>query len=231
MSAAALTVRGETLLLHPERAVIWPRRRAAIVADTHFGKSSVFGRNGLAVPGGADETDRRRLTRLANAFDIRRLIVLGDFLHAPLDEGSQEALDMEAWIASLAGIRVQVIAGNHDRGISSGWRGSIDWIAGEHVEAPFRFVHDDSQNHFGDTCAAFCISGHTHPVITLKGLRKRYTRVPVFWLREQGLVLPSFGLFTGGFSISPAPGERVFAVSPERVVSFPVQPAGGGSGT
>lgn len=222
MSAEPLEICGETLLLHPDRAVIWPRLHAAIVADTHFGKSSVFGRNGLAVPAGTDEADRTRLSRLVDAFGLRRLIVLGDFLHQPLDPGSQEALDMERWSKSLAGIRIQVIAGNHDRGISSGWRGSIDWIAGDYVETPFRFVHDDSRPDSRDARAAFSLSGHTHPVISLKGLRKRSARVPVFWLRQHGLVLPSFGLFTGGYLISPVTGERVFAVSPDKVVPFPV---------
>jgi uncharacterized protein len=224
MTVVPLAIRGESLLLHPGRAVIWPRCRAAIVADTHFGKSGVFGRNGVAVPAGADDFDRARLTRLIAELDIRRLIVLGDFLHAPLQADSQEARDMETWNASLAGVKIQVIAGNHDRGIASGWRGTIDWIAGEHVEMPFRFVHDASKT----TCtgsADFSLSGHVHPVVALKGLRKRASRVPVFWLRAQGLVLPSFGSFTGGYLIAPAQGEQVFAVSPERVIAFPARQA------
>jgi DNA ligase-associated metallophosphoesterase len=219
VSAAALEIRGETLLLHPDRAVIWPRLRAAIVADTHFGKSGVFGRNGLAVPAGTDASDRARLNRLIAAYDIRRLIVLGDFLHAPLESASQEALDLQDWSASLAGIHLQVIAGNHDRGTTGGWRGSIDWIAGEHLEPPFRLVHHATHPAAGE----FSLSGHVHPVVSLRGLRKRSARVPVFWLRERGLILPSFGLFTGGQLIAPGKGEQVFAVSPEKVVPFPAQ--------
>ncbi len=222
MSAAALEICGETLLLHPDRAVIWPRLRAAIVADTHFGKSGVFGRNGLAVPAGTDAADRARLTRLLSSFQICRLIVLGDFLHAPLDAGSQEAIEMEKWIGSLAGVHIQVIAGNHDRGISSGWRGAIDWVAHEHIEPPFRFVHDGTHSGFAGGDAVFSLSGHLHPVVSLRGLRKRSARVPVFWLREHGLILPSFGLFTGGQLITPERGERVFAVSPETVIAFPI---------
>jgi uncharacterized protein len=214
---------GETLLLHPERAVIWPRLRTAIVADTHFGKSSVFGRNGFAVPAGTDDADRARLTRLVAEFGVRRLIVLGDFLHAPLDLESQEARDMEMWTASLGGIEIRVIAGNHDGGIARGWRGSIDWIAGEHTEPPFRFVHDASRAPSAGGSASFCLSGHIHPVVALKGLRKRAARVPVFWLRAHGMVLPSFGLFTGGYLIAPAQGEQVFAVSSERVIPFPAR--------
>lgn len=216
----AITVTGQTLLLHPDRAVIWPKAGAIIVADTHFGKSSVFNRNGLAVPGGTDADDRARLTRLLSSCGGRRLIVLGDFLHAPLAHGSQESHDMQQWTRSLAGIHIQVIAGNHDRGVLTGWRGSIDWIVGDHLEPPFRFVHDAGAGH--EHADIFSLSGHVHPVITLKGLRKRAARVAVFLLRKNGMILPSFGSFTGGHVVRAAPGERIFAVSPDRVVPFPV---------
>jgi uncharacterized protein len=219
--SAIVTIRNEQLLMHPDRAVIWPKAAAVIVADTHFGKSGVFNRNGLAVPGGTDEADLERLTRLIRASSSRRLIVLGDFLHAPLAPESHAARALEDWTRSLAGIHIQVIAGNHDRGTTTGWRGSIDWISGEHLEPPFRFVHDA-----GDGTAHhefFYLSGHVHPVASLQGLRKRAARVPVFWLRNSGLVLPSFGSFTGGYIVSAAQGERIFAVSPESVVPFPAR--------
>lgn len=223
MSAeTSLTVCGEKLLLHGDRAVIWARCRAVIVADTHFGKSSVFNQHGVAVPAGTDELDRARLTRLLDRFEGRRLIILGDFVHGPLALDSPEARDLERWTRSLAGIKIQVIAGNHDRGVSRGWRGSIEWIAGDHFEAPFRFVHDCTSKLSADR-GAFSLSGHLHPVIALKSLRKRSARVPAFWLRKSGLILPSFGSFTGGFLIAPKEGERVFAVSPEKVVPFPIR--------
>ena len=222
MSAeTSLSVCGEELLLVGDRAVIWARSRAVIVADTHFGKSSVFNRHGVAVPAGTDERDRARLTHLLHRFGARRLLILGDFMHEPLDPDSQEALDLERWTRSLGGIKIQVIAGNHDRGVSRGWRGSIEWITGDHFEAPFRFVHDMSK--LSASCDTFSLSGHLHPVIALKGLRKTSARVPAFWLRKSGLILPSFGSFTGGFLVAPTEGERVFAVSPEQVVPFPVR--------
>ena len=42
----SLQIKGEQLLLHPERAVVWSRLKTVIVADTHFGKSSYFARHG-----------------------------------------------------------------------------------------------------------------------------------------------------------------------------------------
>jgi len=114
-----------------------------------------------------------------------------------------------------------VIAGNHDRGIARGWRGSIDWIDSAHFVPPFCFVHDSAKGACTGT-DAFLMSGHIHPVIKLRGLRKRAARAAVFWLRPEGLVLPSFGLFTGGQLICPSQGEQVFVVSPDNVVPFPV---------
>lgn len=221
MSVTPITVRDEELWLHPERAVIWPRLGAVIVADTHFGKSSLFNRHGLAVPAGTDDLDRRRLTRLLTTSGSRRLIVLGDFLHEPIDVTSEDAQQLELWSRTLKGVQIQVIAGNHDRGNRQGWRGSIDWIDGVYVEPPFCFVHD-SQKAMSCGENAFSLSGHVHPVIKLRGLRKRAARAAAFWLRADGLVLPSFGVFTGGQLINPSRAEQVFVVSPDSVVPFPV---------
>ena len=225
---AVIQIGGETLWLHPERAILWPKGGAVIVADTHFGKSSVFGRHGLAVPAGSDDKDRERLTRLVCDSEAQRLIILGDFVHEPLRIGSREAADLERWSASLRSIRIQVIAGNHDRGISHGWRGSLEWIAGELIEPPFRFIHDLTKAR-AQVQDLFSLSGHIHPVIALKGMRKSISRIPVFWQREESLVLPSFGLFTGGYLIKPESGERVFAVGPEQVVPFPPRQIGSAS--
>lgn len=219
--AVQLRIHGETLWLHPQRAVVWRRGNALIVADTHFAKSSALARHGMAIPAGTDEGDRSRLTQLISEVSAQRLIVLGDFLHQPIAPDSPEAIQMQCWCDSLRNTRIQVIAGNHDRGVSTGWRGSIEWIAGEHEEWPLRFIHDDSSISAGKSI--FSLSGHVHPVVALRGLRKRSSRVPAFWLREHGLVLPSFGLFTGGHLIEPAIGEQLFAVSPEQVVAFPVK--------
>jgi DNA ligase-associated metallophosphoesterase len=231
MGTVPLEISGETLLLHPERAVIWPRAAAVIVADTHFGKSSSFGRHGLAVPAGSDQEDRARLTGLIESFECRRLIILGDFLHEPLHPASTEAKELEIWSSSLmcSGVAIQVIAGNHDRGVAAGWRGSLEWIDGERWEPPFRLVHDATRR---DAALqdGFSLSGHIHPVIALRGLRKRVARIPAFWQRDAGLVLPSFGSFTGGYVISPGPGDRIFGVSRDAVVPFPSISKGGRSG-
>jgi DNA ligase-associated metallophosphoesterase len=219
-AAAEVTVAGETLLLHHERAVIWPARRTVIVADTHFGKSAVFGRHGVAVPAGSDEIDRERLTRLLQVTQATRLLVLGDFVHAPLDSHAAEARMLAAWCASLAAIEIRIVAGNHDRTSAPPGCASLNWQRGDLIEPPFRFTHDAERGGVARASGLFTLSGHIHPVARLMGLRKRAARVPIFWQRPGGLVLPSFGIFTGGYVVAPADGDAVFAVGPERVVRF-----------
>jgi DNA ligase-associated metallophosphoesterase len=232
----ALQVGGEALLLHAERAVIWPRCRTVIVADTHFGKSGYFGRHGIAVPAGSDEHDWVRLERLVSEHEARRLVILGDFLHTPaLGEGESDRL--AAWLAALgARVEVHVVAGNHDRACSDEYRDSdgphriwdhpatLRWWDTQWIEPPFRFIHEaapansknGSANLSGD--GDFTLSGHVHPVARLGPGRKGSLRAPAFWLRHNGLVLPSFGSFTGGFAVRVAPGERLFAATGSRVL-------------
>jgi uncharacterized protein len=208
-----LNLRGEELQLHPNRAVVWPRRKMVIVADTHFGKSSYFGRHGIPVPAGSDHEDRDRLTRLVVECGAEQLIVLGDFLHAPISADSREARDLDAWAQALAPVRVTVIAGNHDRGTPR-LAASIEWREGELHEPPFRMIHEATDENSDNT---FSLSGHVHPVMRLQSAGKLRLRIPVFWQRASGLILPSFGAFTGGFAVRPAPGEQLFAAGPTAV--------------
>lgn len=210
-----LTVCGETLLLHPERAAIW--RRTVIVADTHFGKSSFFARHGIAVPKGSDDDDRARLTELIQASQAQRLIVVGDFLHAPLTPDSAEARDLDAWARALAPVRITVVAGNHDRGTGRP-SALIEWHEQELRDPPFRFVHDAAASK--DLGLPFTLSGHVHPVMRFHVSSKQRLRVPVFWHCANGLVLPSFGAFTGGFAVRPALREQLFAAGPNAVTKI-----------
>jgi metallophosphoesterase superfamily enzyme len=229
---------GERLWLQPERAVVWPRQSTVIVADTHFGKSAIFGQHGIAVPGGADALDFSRLERLLQESAATRLLVLGDFFHGAVRADSPTAMQLAAWLESLLPVRVQVVAGNHDRRVLQLWQPPVQWESMELQEGPFRFVHEapdvhethadqadrDVQTMPGQVAAAtsgsYSFSGHVHPVLRIGGRRKRATRVPVFWATPRGMVLPSFGLFTGGAVIRPAPDDTLYVVGPERVLKW-----------
>jgi DNA ligase-associated metallophosphoesterase len=219
MTSGALSreIRGETLLLHPERALSWPAQRLLVVADTHFGKSSLFGRHGIAVPAGADALDRTRIDALLRSTGSERLLVLGDFLHGPVQVGSPTARDLEDWIQRLHPVQLWLVTGNHDRSAAKGWQAHAYWEGDSLAVGPLRFIHDADEPPEDD---AYRIGGHIHPVVALGTLRKRRLRVPVFWERHDSLILPSFGLFTGGFRIESTQPGRVFAADSEQVMEL-----------
>lgn len=206
----------EQLALLPERALYWPARRLLVVADTHFGKGSIFARHGIAVPGGPDSLDQQRISQLLQHTGAARLLILGDFLHGELQHDSPAARQLEGWLAALHPVTVELVTGNHDRTAARGWQAPMSWQGDQLAEGPFCFTHDASQ--VRGTGGRFRIGGHVHPVVAIGGLRKRRVRVPVFWERTDSLVLPSFGLFTGGYRIKRSDGGSVFAAGPEDVL-------------
>lgn len=226
----ALTVRGETLRLHPERAVSWPARRTLVVADLHFGKDDVFRRAGLAIPAGAAQEDLDRLSRLLEATASERLLVLGDFVHGAVANGDAFPPLFARWQAVHRGLAVEVVAGNHDRhlrGACGDWAASLRWHAGALHEPPFAFVHDDAApigapdataaGTSADPAPSFTLCGHLHPVTHLPVPGGRALRVPVFWRRAAALVLPAFGRLTGGHAVRAASGEQLIVAGPGRV--------------
>ena len=214
----SLSIHGQTLLLLPDRAVVWLEQRTVVVADTHFGKSGIFRRHGMAVPAGSDERDRQRLAVIMQRERARRLVILGDFFHAPLDADTGDARELAQWCEAHRDTEIHVVAGNHDRGAAQRWRPPVAWHEGDRIEAPFCFTHDADRARTAS--GLFTLSGHIHPVARMSGLRKRAPRIPIFWQRDTGLVLPSFGTFTGGHLVSPGPRDRIYAAGPEKVVPF-----------
>jgi len=211
----AVELCGERVLLDPQRALIWPARRTVVIADPHFGKDDVFRRAGIAVPPGTANADLARLTALIRAHACERMVVLGDFVHGATQAGDGFLPEFSAWREAHLGLAVQVIAGNHDRRErSANWAGSVDWHTTPVVDPPFVFSHEPLPDARG-----YVIAGHLHPVYHLARVRRR-VRVPVFWQRAGVLVMPSFGSFTGGAPIRPAPTDSVFAVGPERVIAL-----------
>jgi DNA ligase-associated metallophosphoesterase len=213
----AREIRGETLLLHPERALSWPAQRMLVIGDTHFGKGSLFARHGIAVPGGTDALDAERINSLLRITRSERLLVVGDFVHGIVVPGGAVAAELDAWIDELHPVQLWLVTGNHDRSAARGWRPRTAWQGVELHEGPFCFTHDVDHSP-PPAREAFRIGGHIHPVVAIGARSKRRLRVPVFWERPDALVLPAFGLFTGGYRIGSRDGGRVFVAGAEQVM-------------
>lgn len=210
MTTAVLDVAGEHLILRADRALFWPRARALVIADPHFGKADAFRAAGVPVPGGAEAELPRLAAALADT-GAERLVVLGDFWHAREGRTPALAAELAAWRAARPGLRVELIRGNHDRAGQppDGWG---EWAAAL-CDAPFTFAHIPDPSDAG-----YVLAGHLHPGVVLTGRGRDRLRLPCFWFGPRVGVLPSFGAFTGTAEVAARPGDRVFAVAGDAVV-------------
>lgn len=219
-----LRLAGEEVVLLGQRALFWPRRSTLVVADLHWGKADSFRATGLPLPGavvdGVLAADLGRLDRAVEATAARRLLVLGDLIHAR--DGVTPALTAKvaAWRRTLdrRGVeRLELIPGNHDRHVSQlppEWQVAV--LAEVVDEGPFRFTHAPPPG--ADSAGApYVLAGHVHPVARLRGGGDSL-RLPCFHLGSRAGVLPAFSELTGGHRLGRREGDRVFVVVEERVV-------------
>jgi uncharacterized protein len=208
---------GENLLLHPQRAIVWPSQRTLFIADLHLGKAEIFRRSGIPIPDGHTHADLRRLDALIAGHALQRIVLLGDFLHAASPGRSTHADAFTAWRRSHAQLEFVVVAGNHDRNaVGRELADVVDWQPTQWRIGPFVCRH-----HPGHSADGYVLAGHIHPAMTLYGSHRERTRIPVCWVRKGYAVLPSFGSFTGGGDIDPEPEDRLYAFAAERVWSLP----------
>ncbi len=214
MRTHTLHYAAESLVLHPEGAVHWPRRGTLIIADTHFGKDAQFRRAGLAVPSGMLDEDLARLDRVLARTQAHRLVILGDVVHARPGPGADWVDTVSEWRARHPALDWVAIAGNHDAGWTppADWR--LDWRTEPLDDPPFRYQHEPETG-----TGRPVLAGHWHPVMRLRGAGER-ARLPVFAMSEDCLVLPAFGSFTGGADVTDD-AYRGYALVDDRVMPLP----------
>lgn len=209
---AELVLAGERLLLRGDHSVYWPGAATLLVADTHFGKAGVFRQQGLGVPRGTTDADLARLGAALEETGARRLVILGDFVHAPPRADAPWLARFAEWRARYGAVEMTVTRGNHDRADRLPVDCDIHWHAGSLFSDPFVLRHEPDVDARGPVLA-----GHIHPVVRL-GAGSERLRVPVFWRHADGLMLPAFSSFAGGARVSPRTGDRVFAVGEGEVI-------------
>ncbi len=202
-------IAGERVSLFADRALFWPRESALLIADLHLGKADAFRVAGIALPSGGTRHDLDRLTALIERTHANRLIVLGDMLHASA-KTKRWRETWDAWRAQHSTVRIDVIAGNHDRALIEA---NLDIEHHTHALAIAPFLLRHVPGHVDD---AHVICGHVHPVVRLPRLIGRW---PAFVLGERQTILPSFSAFTGGGEVDPA-GSRLAVCNGREIALF-----------
>jgi uncharacterized protein len=178
---------GADLSALPSGALHWPTRGLLIVSDLHFGKAERLARRGgsLLPP---YET-RATLARLDDDLErtgARTVVCLGDSFD-DLDAAEGLVPEDRLWLVRLmAGRDWTWILGNHDAGPTD--------LGGTH-RARMR-LGGLSLRHIATEAEAE-ISGHYHPKARLAGQSR-----PCFLIDQSRVILPAYGTYTGGLSVS-----------------------------
>lgn len=209
-----IEVRGEELVLLPERALFWPRSSTLLVADAHFGKAAAFRALGVPVPHGTTLGALARLDGLLARTEAKRIIFLGDLLHAREGRTPETVRMLAEWRGRNATTEMILVRGNHDRLAGDPpTEIAIDCIDAPLLETPFAFVH-----HPRAVADHYALAGHLHPAAVMTGPARQRERLACFWLGADAAVLPAFGDFTGVADVSAGPDDRVFVIAGEQVV-------------
>ena len=207
-------VAGESLTLLPERAAYWPRAATLLVADPHWGKAATFRAGGVPVPRGTTSEGLARLDRVIARTGARRIVFLGDYLHARAGRAPETLRLLAEWRVANPELELVLVRGNHDRHagdppIDAGLT-CVD--APLHVD-PFVLAHHPAASDEG-----YVLAGHLHPGARLSGRGGMRERLPCFWFGRGCGVLPAFGEFTGLADVTAEAGDRVYAVAGGEVV-------------
>ncbi len=195
-----------------------------MIADLHLGKGDHLRLHGAPIPSSVNRSilseSLARLQATVQCTNARRLIVLGDVIHASTGL-TQEVVDSarEAFsVITQSGIRTLFIQGNHDRKLGPfAAEVKIEMLPQLH-EGPFAYVHSPSdapQNLF-----TFC--GHLHPTVSL-GSGGAGAHLPAFWRTRELCVLPAFSRFTGGVLPQIEAGDDLYIIADEQIVHRPIR--------
>lgn len=213
---ARIDIAGESVELLPERAVWWARRGTLLVADLHLGKEQAFATVGIGVPASVLDETLARLGRCVAETGAERVLIVGDVLHARHGLTPAVVDRVASWRRTLD-VEIGVIPGNHDRDLETvvaPWR--LTTHDTELLDGPFRFVHEPDQG----VDDRFTWAGHLHPAVAVAAGRDS-VRLPCFRVGSRVAVLPAFSRFTGRAGAAAHPGDRLFAVAPDRVFEVP----------
>ncbi len=191
-----------------------------IIADIHFGKAAAFRAHGIPVPSGTTTDNLQRLDALIAAYEVAHIVFLGDFLHARAGRAIATLQALQAWRSRHPALQLTLVRGNHDSHAGDPPAElNIDVVDEPFACAPFSFCHHPELPH--NRASGYVLAGHLHPVFRIRSSSDAL-RLPCFVFGPNGGVLPSFGAFTGGFTIDGQSGERIFVIAEDVVIQIPV---------
>ncbi len=206
---------GETLQLHPDRAIYWPRRKTLLISDLHIGKATHFRKNGIPAPAALADTNRERLSALLLDLQPEQVCFLGDLSHSTFNT---EWTDFCELTHQFSNVTFRLIPGNHDQLKSEQYAEARLYIEATQLKMDnFLLTHCPLPKPPTD---AYNLAGHIHPCVKLRGAGRQRMRLPCFWFGEQQGILPAFGAFTGMAEVQPRMADQVFVILDNQVIAI-----------
>lgn len=208
-----ITIREEELILAKERAIYFPNQQLMAISDLHLGKAAHFRKAGLQITSTLAQSDLQRLSLLLDTYQPATLLINGDMFHHELNT---DVDDFHHWKQQYPSLKFVLVKGNHDKLAQQQYSDlGIESYEPSYCTSNFCFIHDAVK------CTAtnlYPISGHVHPGVSVIGKAKQRLKFPCFYFGSDHAVMPAFSAFTGLSLVKPKANERVFAITPNKVV-------------
>jgi uncharacterized protein len=216
LTPLSIQIAGETLLLHPLKAVYWPREQMLIVCDVHVGKIGHFRQNGIPLPTLTAKNNYWNLTILFETFKPTQFLVIGDLTHSRVNSEWHDFVD---YLDQYPDLKKRLVLGNHDAMETAEFVHLGFAMTHEISLDPFTFVHSPPAKHHQQD-GTYYLSGHIHPGIKLVGKGKSSLIIPCFYFGENQGILPAFGAFTGYVPIKPGKKDRIIGITTDSLVDL-----------
>ena len=196
-------------VLHHYGSLYWKEQNLLIVSDLHLGKIEHFRKHGSAIPDLSNAIDYIHLEQNIAEFSPSQVVFLGDLFHSSLNKSWQI---FEEWVQRQP-VEFTLIVGNHDIIPVSKFQN-----LGFHIKkywdiSAFRMTHKPE-----DTGELFNLCGHIHPGFRLRGKARQQLKLSCFYQKNNQMVLPAYGSFTGNYYITPEEDEHVYVLSEQSVL-------------
>ncbi|MDX3926493.1 MAG: ligase-associated DNA damage response endonuclease PdeM [Shinella sp.] len=190
--AEEIVVNGVAAVCDPMGGLFLPEAGLLVVSDLHLEKGAAFARRGMMLPPYDTVATLNILSAVIARYDPKIVVSLGDNFHDR--KGSQHLPeDLRSLISTMARGRDWIwINGNHDPDGTTGLPGQS---ADELHFAGLSFRHEPRA---GAVRAE--IAGHLHPCATVRR-REKAVRRPCFASDGNRLLMPAFGVTTGGLDL------------------------------
>ena len=201
ITSAEIAINGVSAHCDPLGALYLPDLRCLVVSDLHLEKGAAFARRGMMLPPYDTQATLNLLSAVIARYDPKTVISLGDNFH---DRRGSELMPtpFRETIGMLARGRDWIwINGNHDPD------GTFD-LPGQSMDelllCGLLFRHEPSLiSGRGE------VAGHLHPSATV-ARRGKYVRRACFASDGLRLVMPAFGVLTGGLDLKHKAMQGLF---------------------